>query len=106
MPKVSVVAIPVRDEAERIGACLAAFARQSVISGWGWLVPPGQPLPVKQMARYRLPIAAHLQAKRSAVAAHASQYFTLIDDSPEGFHLPPELLSVFEQPYEVFLAHE
>jgi GT2 family glycosyltransferase len=30
MHKLSVVAIPVRDEAERIGGCLAALARQSV----------------------------------------------------------------------------
>jgi glycosyltransferase involved in cell wall biosynthesis len=30
MAKLSVVAIPVRDEAERIGRCLAALARQSV----------------------------------------------------------------------------
>ena len=30
MPKLSVVAIPVRDEAERIGRCLAALSRQSV----------------------------------------------------------------------------
>jgi glycosyltransferase involved in cell wall biosynthesis len=30
MPKLSVVAIPVRDEAERIGGCLAALARQSI----------------------------------------------------------------------------
>ncbi len=30
MPKLSVVAIPVRDEAERIGGCLAALSRQSV----------------------------------------------------------------------------
>jgi LmbE family N-acetylglucosaminyl deacetylase len=60
---------------------------------------------VTQIAGYKLPIATHLEAKRSAVAAHASQYSTLIDDSPEGFRLPPELLSVFERPYEVFL-HE
>ena len=73
---------------------------------WGWLLPPDHPLPVTQVAGYKLPIAAHLQAKRSAVAAHASQYSTLIDDSPNGFRLPPELLSVFERPYEVFLAHE
>jgi LmbE family N-acetylglucosaminyl deacetylase len=73
---------------------------------WGWLLPPDHPLPVIQVAGYKLPIAAHLQAKRSAIAAHASQYSTLIDDSPNGFRLPPELLSVFERPYEVFLAHE
>src|ERR1700678_4186446 len=30
MPKLSVVAIPVRDEAKRISGCLAALARQSV----------------------------------------------------------------------------
>jgi glycosyltransferase involved in cell wall biosynthesis len=30
MPKLSVVAIPVRDEAERIGGCLASLARQTV----------------------------------------------------------------------------
>ncbi len=73
---------------------------------WGWLLSPDHLLPVKQVAGYRLPIATHLQAKRSAIAAHASQYSTLIDDSPEGFRLPPELLSVFDRPYEVFLAHE
>jgi LmbE family N-acetylglucosaminyl deacetylase len=73
---------------------------------WGWLLPSHQSLPVKHIFGYKLPIAAHLQAKRSAVAAHASQYSTLIDDSPQGFRLPPELLSIFERPYEVFLAHE
>jgi hypothetical protein len=52
-----------------------------------------------------LPISSHLQAKQSAVAAHASQYSGLIDDSPQGFRLPPELLSVFRRPYEVFLSN-
>jgi LmbE family N-acetylglucosaminyl deacetylase len=73
---------------------------------WGWLLPPERPLPVKRVAGYKLPIAAHLRVKRTAVAAHASQYSTLIDDSPQGFRLPPELLSIFERPYEVFLDHE
>jgi len=73
---------------------------------WGWLLPPDHPLPMIRVAGYRLPIAAHLQAKRSAVAAHASQYSELIDDSPNGFRLPRELLSIFERPYEVFLTHE
>ena len=71
---------------------------------WGWLLPPDHPLPVNEVAGFRLPIAAHLEAKRSAVAAHASQYSDLIKDSPDGFRLPPELLSVFERPYEVFLT--
>jgi LmbE family N-acetylglucosaminyl deacetylase len=73
---------------------------------WGWLLPPDHPLPLKQVAGYKLPIAAHLEAKQRAVAAHASQYSSLIDDSPNGFRLPRELLSVFERPYEVFLRHE
>jgi LmbE family N-acetylglucosaminyl deacetylase len=73
---------------------------------WGWLLPPDLPLAVNRVEGYKLPIAAHLKTKRSAVAAHASQYSALINDSPEGFRLPPELLDVFERPYEVFLAHE
>jgi hypothetical protein len=44
-----------------------------------------------------------LELKRRAIAAHASQYSGLITDDPRGFRLPADLLSVFEQPYEVFL---
>jgi LmbE family N-acetylglucosaminyl deacetylase len=73
---------------------------------WGWLLPPDQQLPVNTVAGYKLAIPAHLQTKRSAVAAHASQYSGLIDDSPNGFRLPRELLAVFERPYEVFLSNE
>ena len=85
-------------------ASQAAECRLLSYPVWGWLLPPDQPLPVNEVAGFRLPIAAHLEAKRSAVAAHASQYSDLINDSPDGFRLPPELLSVFERPYEVFLT--
>jgi hypothetical protein len=34
----------------------------------------------------------------------AASYSDLIADDPEGFRLPRALLSVFEQPFEVFLA--
>jgi LmbE family N-acetylglucosaminyl deacetylase len=71
---------------------------------WGWLLPPDQVLPVNQVTGFRLPIAPHLETKRFAVAAHASQYSNLIQDSPDGFRLPRELLSIFERPYEVFLT--
>jgi LmbE family N-acetylglucosaminyl deacetylase len=86
----------------------AASARCRLLSYpvWGWLLPPDHLLPVKQVTGYRLPIAEYLPAKQRAVAAHASQYSSLIDDSPNGFRLPRELLSVFERPYEVFLSHE
>jgi LmbE family N-acetylglucosaminyl deacetylase len=73
---------------------------------WGWLLPPDHPLPVTEVTGYKLPIAEHLVAKQTAVAAHASQYSTLIDDSPHGFRLPRALLSVFERSYEVFLSHD
>jgi LmbE family N-acetylglucosaminyl deacetylase len=73
---------------------------------WGWLLPPDQQIPVNAVAGYKLPIPAHLQTKQSAVAAHASQYPGLINDSPNGFRLPRELLAVFERPYEVFLSDE
>lgn len=73
---------------------------------WGWLLPQSQQLPVHQVAGYKLPISDHLRAKQSAVAAHASQYSNLITDSPHGFRLPAELLSVFARPYEVFLTND
>ena len=93
-------AIIARDAAEAAGCRLLSYPV------WGWLLPPDQELPVTEVAGYKLPILSHLQAKHSAVAAHASQYSDLIDDSPQGFRLPPELLSVFERPYEVFLSNE
>jgi LmbE family N-acetylglucosaminyl deacetylase len=85
-------------------ASQAAECRLLSYPVWGWLLPPDQSLPLNEVAGFRLPIAAHLEVKRTAVAAHASQYSDLIKDSPDGFRLPPELLSVFERPYEVFLT--
>jgi hypothetical protein len=41
---------------------------------WGWLLPPEQQIPVNGVTGYKLPNSTHLQAKQSAVAAHASQY--------------------------------
>ncbi len=71
---------------------------------WGRLLPPDKELPVNKIVGWKLEIAAHVAAKQSAIAAHASQYSDLIDDSPQGFRLPHELLALFEQPYEVFIA--
>ncbi len=70
---------------------------------WGWLLPPDTLLPVDGISGWRLDIAAHLAVKQQAIAAHASQYTGMIDDSPDGFRLPPALLSVFERPFEVFI---
>lgn len=71
---------------------------------WGWLLPPGQILPLDAIAGWRLDIAAVLARKRQAIAAHRSQYGDLITDDPSGFRLPRALLAAFEQPFEVFLT--
>ncbi len=42
----------------------------------------------------RVDIAAHLPAKRLAIAAHRSQYAGLIVDDPRGFQLPPDFLAL------------
>jgi LmbE family N-acetylglucosaminyl deacetylase len=87
-------------------AAQAAACRLFSYPIWGWLLPPDREIPVNQVCGYKLPITDHLQLKQTAVAAHASQYSTLIKDSPNGFRLPRQLLSIFERPYEVFLRHE
>jgi LmbE family N-acetylglucosaminyl deacetylase len=70
---------------------------------WGWLLASEVKLPVARITGWRLDIAAHLALKQQAIATHASQYTGLIDDSPNGFRLPPALLTVFGRPFEVFI---
>jgi len=70
---------------------------------WGWLLPPDTMLPDSIADGWRLNIAAHLNAKRRAIASHQSQYSDLINDDPNGFRLPSELLATFDRPYEVFV---
>lgn len=69
---------------------------------WGRLgADPALVLP--EPRGWRLEIGDHVAAKQEAIASHASQYSGLIDDSPDGFRLPPDLLRVFERSYEIFL---
>lgn len=70
---------------------------------WGWTLPADDAIPAPVGTGWRLPIGAHLPAKRHAIQAHRSQYGGLITDDPTGFQLPPGLLSVFDQPFETFL---
>ena len=71
---------------------------------WGWLIDAGAELDVTPPIRgFRLDVTRHLARKRHAIRLHASQYSDLITDDPDGFRLPPALLSVFEQPCETFL---
>jgi LmbE family N-acetylglucosaminyl deacetylase len=82
--------------------CRRIGARHLSYPVWGWTLPDDTELPAAPSGA-RLDIAAHLPAKRRAIAAHASQHPGLITDSPRGFHLPPDFIAMFERPWEVFL---
>jgi LmbE family N-acetylglucosaminyl deacetylase len=87
-------------------AAQAANCRLFSYPVWGWLLSHDQQIPVNQVTGYKLPITGQLRLKQTAIAAHASQYSNMVKDSPNGFRLPRQLLSIFERPYEVFLRHE
>lgn len=87
--------------ASRIAA--ATGLRHLAYPVWGWTLPSTAAVPAPVASGWRLDIGAHLPAKRRAIRAHRSQYGGLITDDPAGFHLPPDLLSVFDQPFETFL---
>ncbi len=93
------------EAAWRMAEVLAARAGYRLLAYpvWGWLIPPDTLLDAPAAAGWRLPIAPHLPAKNRAIRSHQTQYGALIDDDPDGFRLPPALLSVFEAPFEVFL---
>jgi LmbE family N-acetylglucosaminyl deacetylase len=86
-----------RAAVKRTGAALLSYPV------WGWLLADETSLPNAPVDGWRLDIQHNLELKRRAIAAHASQYSDLITDDPNGFRLPADLLSVFDQPYEVFL---
>ena len=91
--------------AARIAARAAAFGGLTHLSYpvWGWTLPDDAALAGSGPRGWRLDVSAHLDRKRRAIAAHASQYTDLIADDPAGFRLPAALLAAFEVPYEVFL---
>ena len=71
---------------------------------WAW-TKVGQPEAPRagEGLAWRLDIAAVLPAKRRAVAAHRSQTTRMIADDPDGFCLAPDMLALFDRPYELFL---
>jgi LmbE family N-acetylglucosaminyl deacetylase len=69
---------------------------------WGWTVPPDAWLPAMKVSGACLDIARHLAAKRRAIACHRSQYSNLIRDDPTAFRLSPDVLALFDRPFEVF----
>jgi LmbE family N-acetylglucosaminyl deacetylase len=94
------------EAAARIAARAAGIAgvRQLAYPVWGWTLPEETAVDAAAWHGWRLSIAPHLEVKRRAIAAHASQYGGLISDAPDGFRLPPGLLAVFQQPWETFLS--
>ncbi len=91
--------------AHAIARRAAALAGARVVSYpvWGWTLPPRRRLPMDEVVGVRIDIAAHLAAKRRAIAAHASQAGGVIDDDASAFRLPPTLLAAAARPFEVYL---
>ena len=69
----------------------------------GHLWPPVQGAALRGRRTECSVLDAFLAAKQSAIRTHRSQFGGLITDDPTGFRLPPDLLSVFDNPYETFL---
>ncbi len=80
-----------------------AEARVFAYPVWGWTLPPETevgPAP----AGIRLDVGRAGDAKRRAVAAHASQTTALIADDPGGFRLEPAMIDRLCGPHEAFIA--
>lgn len=93
-------------EAASLAACTVGAVtgiRSMTFPVWGWTLDGAAPLPEAPASGWRLDIGAFFPAKRAAIQAHRSQYGDLITDDPDGFRLPPALLSVFDSPYETYI---
>ncbi|CAH2599104.1 PIG-L family deacetylase [Rhodovastum atsumiense] len=86
-------------------ACRDAGARLAWFPIWGWRLDSAA-IPGPAPRGVRLDIGAHLPAKRRAIAAHASQTSALIADDPRGLRLPPDVVALFETPWETFIFPE
>lgn len=69
---------------------------------WSWTIDTARSL--YEGSVRRLNIGGELDAKRDALACHASQLGQVIVDDPEGFSLSPSDLALFLQPFETFIA--
>jgi LmbE family N-acetylglucosaminyl deacetylase len=81
----------------------ATGARQVAFPVWGWTLAADAQVPWPVLTGYRLDITPHRVAKQRAIQAHRSQYGGLIQDDPQGFSLPADLLSSFAGSTESFL---
>ena len=94
------------EAAARIGDVVADCGHWRLLSYpvWGWLRNDTDMLDEPRRNGWRLNLAAQREVKKRAIAAHESQYGNLIQDSPNGFKLPDNLLAIFDRPFEVFIA--
>ncbi len=80
-----------------------AYVRHLSYPVWGWTLPDDTVLEEAAVRGWRLGVASQLDAKRCAIAAHASQFGQVIDDVPDGFQLPVDLLRAADRPWETYL---
>lgn len=94
------------EAAALLGATVASGAgvKHVAYPVWGWTLMADAVIPKAFVDGFRLDISRFLVAKTAAIQTHQSQYGALITDDPEGFRLPDGLLSVFELPFETFVA--
>ncbi len=92
------VATIARAAAARLGARLLSYPV------WGWTLAAATPIRDRRPWRgVRLDIAAVLDRKRNAIAAHRTQHGLVVTDDPDGFVLPRALLDSCDRPFEVFV---
>lgn len=72
---------------------------------WGWHLNPDHDLSGKPHG-FRIDISAERELKQQAIAAHASQMSSLIEDDPTGFRFTEETLAPFTGRYEYVLAED
>ena len=94
----------------RAAAAIVALARPNMpgvrvyeYPVWGWTLPPETEVG-EVPDGLRLDVSRHRDAKKRAVAAHASQITDLIADDPQGFRLEPAMIARLCGPYERFVV--
>ncbi|GAB2861057.1 PIG-L deacetylase family protein [Hymenobacter ruber] len=97
-----------RATAQLVQATLAAMPHpprrlEYVVWAWERAAPEDLPTAVDTVQGFRLDIAAGLEQKQRAIAAHRSQVAPgVFTDDAEGFLLSSEMLAHFAGPYEVY----
>ena len=98
-----------RATARLVHAALAGMAHpphrlEYVVWAWARAAPEDLPTAADAVRGFRLDVAAGLQQKQRAIAAHRSQVAPgVFTDDAAGFLLSPEMLAHFAGPYEVYL---